>query len=297
MSGRGHTKALRTIAVALVALALVASGCGKSSKKTSTGGGSTLFKQLPASIQKAGALTVGSDVSYAPVEFYKEGTKQVQGIDLDLCNAMSQKLGLSSCTFQNTTCDGIIPALLANRFDIIMSAMSDTKEREAKIDFIDYFNVGTSILVAKGNPQKITSLDDLCGKTIGIQKGTTQEDVANKQKDKCKSSGKDLTILTFETDTDAQQALKAGRSVADMNDFPVAAYTAKTSGGGNDFEVVGSQIDAGPYGIGVRKADTQLRSALQAALKAIIDDGTYDKILADWNVTQGALKTAAVNGA
>jgi polar amino acid transport system substrate-binding protein len=90
--------------------------------------------------------------------------------------------------------------------------------------------------------------------------------------------------------------VRSGRAVADMNDFPVAAYAAKTLGGGGQFEVVGQQIEAGPYGIGVLKDNTQLRDALQAALKAVIADGTYDQILQKWNVTQGALKTATING-
>lgn len=241
-----------------------------------------------------GRLLVGSDIAYAPVEFYEEGTNRATGIDIDLCEAIAKEMGLGGgCEFRNTTFDGIIPALKARRFDIIMSAMSDTPERQKEIDFVDYFKAGTSILVRKGNPEGIRSLDDLCGKTVGIQKGTTQEEVANAQKEKCKASGSDLTVLTFETDPEAQQALKAGRTVADMNDFPVAAYVAQTTG---DFEVVGEQIETGPYGIGVRKEDTDLRDAIQAALKAIIADGTYDRILAKWNVTQGALKTAAVNG-
>ena len=76
-------------------------------------------------------------------------------------------------------------------------------------------------------------------------------------------------MLTFSTDTDALTQIKSGRAAADMNDFPVAEYNAKTSGGGNDFEVVGEQISAGPYGIGVRKDDTQLRNAIQAARQPI----------------------------
>src|SRR4029079_12452832 len=100
--------------------------------------------------------------------------------------------------------------------------------------------------------------------------------------------------LTFDTDVDAQQALRAGRSVADMNDFPVAAYVASQTA---DFEVVGEQIDAGPYGIAFRKEDTALRDEVQTALKAVISSGAYDKILEKWKVTDGALKTAAINGA
>jgi polar amino acid transport system substrate-binding protein len=257
-----------------------------------------LGKRLPEAIADRGTLLVGSDIAYAPVEFYEEGTEVAKGIDVDLCARIAEKLGEGfTCEFQNTTFDGIIPALQAKRFDIIMSAMSDNPERQQAIDFVDYFSAGTSILVKKGNPEGIQSLDDLCGKTIGLQSGTTQEDVAKAQTTKCQTDGKGaIEILTFETDVDAQQALKAGRSVADMNDFPVAAYTAKNSGGGNDFEVVGEQIEAGPYGIGVRKEDTELRDVLQDALKEVIADGGYDEVLATWDVTQGALKTAAING-
>jgi polar amino acid transport system substrate-binding protein len=256
-----------------------------------------LGAMLPEQIAQARTLKVGSDIAYAPVEFFKEGTQEAQGIDVDLCNAIVGTFGSGfTCTFQNTTFDGLIPALNAKRFDAIMSALSDTKERQQAITLIDYFNAGTSILVRKGNPEGIRSLDDLCGKTIGLQRGTTQEELANEQRDKCRTSGKDLTVLTFDKDTDALLALKAGRSVADMNDFPVAAYNAKTSGGGSDFEVVGAQVDPAPYGIGVRKDDTALRDALQAGLRQIISNGTYDQVLQKWDVTQGALKTATING-
>lgn len=285
----------------LLAFGLLTAACGSDDPALDTGDGTSTtvgeaVAEVPAEIAEAGELKVGSDIAYPPVEFFEEGTQKAQGLDVDLCNAIAAKLALAKgCNFQNTTFDGIIPALTAKRFDIIMSALSDTAERQQTIDFVDYFNVGTSILVAKGNPENIRSLDDLCGKTIGLQAGTTQEEVAKEQAAKCESEGKGkLEVLTFETDTDAQQQLKAGRTVADMNDFPVAAYVAQTSGG--EFEVVGEQIDAGPYGIGVRKEDTQLRDALKAALEAIIADGTYAEILEKWNVSQGAVSEVTING-
>src|SRR6266508_4626475 len=289
----------RSLLLAMAAsLALVLAACGGNGGgegAQSGGGGLTdLGKKLPSAIQQSKEIKVGSDIAYAPVEFYKEGTQEVQGIDLDLAQAMGQKLGVKF-TFANTTFDGIIPALKASRFDIIMSAMSDTPERQKEVDFIDYFKAGTSILVKKGNPQGIKSLDDLCGKTIALQKGTTQVDVANEQQGKCTSAGKaKINILTYDKDTDDQLQLRTGRSVADMNDFPMAAYAAATVGGGDDGEVVGEQIGAGPYGIGVRKTDTQLRDALPEARKAIVADGTYAQVLQKWNVSQGALATAAI---
>jgi polar amino acid transport system substrate-binding protein len=283
-------------------LALLLAACGgnggnEGTSSGSGGGGLTdLGKKLPASVQQAREVKVGSDIAYAPVEFYKEGTREVQGIDVDLAQALGKKLGVKF-TFNNTTFDGIIPALKAKRFDIIMSAMSDTPERQKEVDFLDYFNAGTSIIVKKGNPEGIQSLDDLCGRTIALQKGTTQVDVATGQQGKCKSAGKpEIKILTYDKDTDALLQLRTGRAVADMNDFPVAAYAAKTVGAGGDFEVVGQQIEAGPYGIGVRKDDTQLRDTLQEALKAIIADGSYAQVLQKWNVSQGSLTTAAING-
>jgi polar amino acid transport system substrate-binding protein len=293
MGGRRTiTRWRAAVIVGVMALALTACGGGNGgggSSAAPAGDLTELGKQLPAAIQQSREIKVGSDIAYAPVEFYENGS-EVKGIDPDLAEALGKELGVKF-TFVNTTFDGIIPALLSKRFDIIMSAMSVTPEREKTISFLSYFNAGTSILVKKGNPQGIKSLDDLCGKTVALQKGTTQEAVAKTQQAKCA-----FTLRTFDRDTEALLQVKSGAAVADMNDFPVAAYNAQTSGGGNDFEVVGSQIQAGPYGIGIRKDDTQLRNALQAALKKIVENGEYDKVLAKWNVANGALKTAEVSG-
>jgi polar amino acid transport system substrate-binding protein len=299
--GRGarvRRTTLSLLPAALVA-ALSLTACGSSSggddptlsQPTGSAAASSSLKDLlPQAVRDAGKLTVGSDVAYPPVEFNDTDGKTAIGIDPDIAAAIGEKLGVK-LEFVNGTFDGLIPQLTTSkRIDLIMSAMSDNKKRQATVDFVDYFSAGTSIIVKKGNPEKITGLDDFCGKTVAIQRGTTQDDVAEAQKTKCGS--KKLTILKFDTDPEALQQIKGGRAVADMNDFPVAAYTAQKQ---PDFEVVGEQLEAGPYGIGVRKSDTQLRDAIKAALQAIIDDGTYTKILEKWNVTQGALKTATVN--
>jgi polar amino acid transport system substrate-binding protein len=298
---------------ALVAMAVVgtlaAAGCGSSKKAATTSttattaaAGSTattaatLFSKLPSSVQGAKEIKVGSDVSYAPIEFFKEGTQQIQGLDYDIGQALGAKLGVK-VTFTNSTFDGLIPAMNTGRFDMIMSAMTDNTTRQKTVDFVDYFTAGTAILVQKGNPKHIQSLGDLCGKTVALEKGTTQESVAMTQSKTCTDGGKaKINLLSLAKDTDALQQLKIGRSDADMNDFPVAAYNALTSSNGNDFEVAGQQFQSAPYGIAISKTNTQLRDAVQAALKAIIADGTYDQILTTWKVTGGALKTAAING-
>ncbi|MFF3885257.1 ABC transporter substrate-binding protein [Streptomyces sp. NPDC001914] len=296
-----------------VAGALILTGCGDQTDKSSDTGSSDtssssapLAGKLPADIKKAGVIKVGSDIAYPPVEYMESG--KAVGIDPDIADALGKQLGVKF-EFQNGKFDQLIVGLQSKRFNAVMSAMSDTKDRQNGIDsdtgkkagngidFVDYFTAGTSILVQKGNPKGIQSLDDLCGKVVALQKGTTSEGIAKAQSTKCTKDGKKaITLQTFDTDPEALLRLKQGASVADLNDFPVAAYNAKTSGGGKDFEVVGDQIEAGPYGIGVSKESTQLRDALQAAMTAIIENGDYAKILEKWNVKDGAVTEAKING-
>jgi polar amino acid transport system substrate-binding protein len=292
------TLVLRKALFALVVLTVAAAGvsCKSATTATSTPSASGLFAKLPAAIQTSKVIQVGSDVGYAPIEFFKEGTQQIQGVDYDIGQALGSKLGVT-VTFVNAPFDGQPAALKAKRFDMVLSARTDNKTRQAEFDFVDYFTAGTGILVKKGNPKNINSLDDLCGKTVALEKGTTQADVADGQSTKCQSAGKvAVNVLKLEKDTDAIQQLKIGRSDVDLNDYPVAVYNAKTSGGGNDFQVTGQQFNGAPYGITFTKDNTQLRDAVQLALKAIIADGTYDQILKRWGVSAGALKTAAING-
>ncbi|MFJ1971900.1 ABC transporter substrate-binding protein [Streptomyces sp. NPDC087903] len=305
----------RTAAVGAIAVAgaLLLTACGDQTDKSSSDSTSEssasaapLAGKLPADIKSAGVIKVGSDIAYPPVEYMESG--KAVGIDPDIADALGKQLGVKF-DFQNGKFDQLIVGLQSKRFNVIMSAMNDTKDRQNGvdsdtgkkvgdgIDFVDYFTAGTSILVQKGNPKNIKSLDDLCGKVVALQKGTTSEGIAKAQSTKCKKDGKKaITLQTFDTDPEALLRLKQGASVADLNDFPVAAYNAKTSGGGNDFEVVGEQIEAGPYGIGVSKSNTQLRDALQAAMSAIIANGEYKKILEKWNVTDGAVTEAKING-
>ncbi|MEU6539556.1 ABC transporter substrate-binding protein [Streptomyces sp. NPDC047000] len=303
---------LAAVGAIAVAGALLLTACGDQTDKGGSSSGSSssasapLAAKLPADIRKAGVIKVGSDIAYPPVE-YMQGGKAV-GIDPDIADALGKQLGVKF-QFQNGKFDELIVGLQANRFNIIMSAMNDTKDRQngvnsdtgkkagTGVDFVDYFTAGTSILVQKGNPKGIKSLDDLCGKVVALQRGTTSEGIAKAQNTKCTKDGKKaITLQTFDTDPEALLRLKQGASVADLNDFPVAAYNAKTSGGGKDFEVVGDQIEAGPYGIATGKENTQLRDALQAAVGAIIKNGDYQKILEKWNVTDGAVTEAKTNG-
>ncbi|MFK0219079.1 ABC transporter substrate-binding protein [Streptomyces vinaceus] len=306
-AARSRIAAVGAIAVAG---ALILTGCGdqteKGSSSTPSGGTSKdssapLFSALPKKIQDAGVIKIGTDSAYAPMEFVEGG--KIVGVDPDIAEALGKQLGVKM-QFTAGTFDGLITSIYTGREDAIMSSITDNKKRQEGlddkgqkigkgIDFVDYFSSGLSLLVKKGNPEGIKSMDDLCGKTVAVQRGTIYEDTFKAQAEKC--GDKKLTIQAFDTDAEAQTRVKAGGAVADLNDYPVAAYTVKTSGGGNDFEVAGQQSDVGLFGIGVSKENTQLRDALKQALDAIIKDGSYAKVLEKWNVQDSAVKSATVN--
>jgi ABC-type amino acid transport substrate-binding protein len=131
-----------------------------------------------------GVLNVGSDIAYAPFEFFQEGTEIADGLDVDMATAIAEVLGVEA-EFINTGWDGIIPALQTEDFDVIMSAMTITEDRSEEIDFVAYISVGTGIVVPTGNPDNIQDLDDLCGLTVAVQVGTIQLDILNDQNDEC----------------------------------------------------------------------------------------------------------------
>ncbi|GGX83920.1 ABC transporter substrate-binding protein [Streptomyces anandii] len=302
---------LAAVGAIAVAGALILTGCGDQTKDknnasgSSSAGSAPLADKLPSSIRDKGVIRVGSDISYAPVEF-KDNSGKVVGLDPDLADAMGKQLGVKF-DFQNGTFDALLTGLRSNRYDIAMSAMTDNKNRQEGVDpttgkkvgegvdFVDYLTAGVSIYTRKGDTKGITSWSDLCGKKIAVERGTVSEDLAKAEAKKC-PSGKTLSIQAFDDNQQAETRLRSGGADAVSADFPVAAYAVKTSGGGKDFQIVGDQVEAAPYGIAVAKSSTQLRDALQAALNAVIKSGEYQKILQKWGAQDGAVKESAING-
>jgi polar amino acid transport system substrate-binding protein len=307
-----HFKYARgVIAAAALGSAVVAAGCG-GSDNTSVGpapGGNgaavktasptakvdaTAAKLLPAAVKQQGTLTVATDPTYAPDEFIDQDGKTIVGFDVDLAKALGSKLGLK-VKVVNSTFDSIIPGLAAKKYDLGISSHNDTKEREQTVDFVDYFEAGSSFYVnAQGGPT-ISTLDDLCGHRVAVEKGTTQADDALAQAKKCAAAGKAKpTALVFPDQNGANLALSSGRADVAMADTPVAAYLVKQSSG--HFKLVGRDYAKAPHGIAIPKG-SGLAQPVQAALKSLMADGTYKKILANWGVANIAISTPAINGA
>jgi polar amino acid transport system substrate-binding protein len=304
----------RIAAVGAIAVAgtLLLTGCGDQTddsadngSDTASASGAPLADQLPKAIRDKGVIKVGSDIAYAPVEFKDDAGKTV-GIDPDLAAAMGKQLGVTF-EFENGTFDTLLGGLRSKRYDIAMSAMTDTKDRQEGVDsetgkkvgegvdFVDYFTAGVSIYTKKGDDQGIKTWSDLCGKKLVVQRATVSHDLAKAEAKKC-TGGKTITIEAFDNDQQAQTRLRSGGGDAGSSDFPVAAYAVKTSGGGKDFELVGEQVEAAPYGIAIAKSNTELRDAIKAALDAVIENGEYDKIIKKWGVEDGAVTEATING-
>ncbi|MDP4672567.1 MAG: ABC transporter substrate-binding protein [Solirubrobacteraceae bacterium] len=285
----------------IITAALAISACGSddssSSTSTSTATGITATKDaaiaatVPSKISSAGTLSVASDASYAPMEFVKDGTKDIVGADVDLATALGQVMGLKA-DVQNATFDAIIPGLASGKYDIGMSSFTDTKEREATVDFVTYFEAGTSFFGKKGGPAP-DGLADLCGLSVAVQKGTTQADDATAQAEKCPADKK-LTLLVFPDQNGANSAVVSGRAQISMADSPVAAYQVTESNG--QLELVGTPYGTAPYGIAIPK-NSGLAEPILAALENLIAGGQYTAILKKWGLEQGAITDPVINGA
>ncbi|MGW4892220.1 ABC transporter substrate-binding protein [Kitasatospora sp. NPDC004240] len=286
--------------------ALLMTGCASGAESGATKDPvQEIRAKVPQAQRSAGVLKIGSDLNYAPVE-YRGADGKPEGLDPDIANALGKILDLR-IEIADTPFDKVIPNLHGKQYDVAMSALSDTRPRRegtdesgAKVnpgvDFVDYFIAGTSIIVPKGNPKGIKTLNDLCGQTVALQQGTTQDEIITRQVGACQRTGKPIKVHKFDSDAKALAEVASGAAVAGFNDFPVAAHAAKTTDGGNRFEVTGLQSTSTPYGIAVRKEDTQLRDVLVKAVDQLIRSGEYDKILAKWNVSAGAAQNAVVNG-
>jgi len=278
------------LAVALAATVVVA----PQASGGRTGVVQSVAAEVPAAVKKKGVLVVAADATYAPNEFIASNGKTVVGMDPDLANALGAVMGLKM-KIVNATFDTIIPGLQSHKYDLGMSSFTDTKARQKVVDFVTYFSAGTSFYVPAEGGQAITSLGDLCGQTVAVERGTTQATDATTQSAACKKAGKKaVTVSVYPDQNAANLALSSGRAQIGMADSPVAAYIVKQSKG--RFKLSGKPYGTAPYGIAIPK-ETGLDKPILYALKALMKNGTYKSILTKWGIEQGAITNPKINGA
>jgi polar amino acid transport system substrate-binding protein len=280
----------------LGALTLAACGGNDGDKGTAqpkSGGDSQLTAMVPASIKNDGKLVIGVDASYPPNESVDPGSQKIVGWDVDLGKAIAAKLGLKA-EFQNAGFDTIIPGIQSGKYELGMSSFTDNKEREAVVDFVTYYSAGTSWAALQGNPKNIDP-ENACGHKVGVQQGTVQVDDLKARSKKCTQAGKPaIQPVVRKLQTEVNNDLVAGKTDAMLADSPIVGGAAKATG---KLQIIGQAYDTAPYGIAVGKNSGQMKDAVLGAVKALIADGTYMKILKDGGVESGAITNPVINGA
>ncbi len=299
----------RRAAVAAVTLtALALAGCGDSSSDSGASGdaaGSStplpsvkadeaLAARVPQSIAEDGVIAVGSDTTYAPSEFLAEDGKTIVGFDVDLFQLVAQKLGLKA-QFETADFGSIIAGVGSGRYEVGVSSFTINPERLGQVNMVSYYSAGTQWATRKGNPDDVDP-DNACGLAIAVQRNTVQVDDITARSAKCEANGDEqITVQQFDAQSDATAAIVSGRVAAGLADSPVMAYAVQQTNG--QLELLGDIYDSAPYGYVIRKDETDFAQAVADAVKSLIDDGSYEKVLTKWGVEGGAINDPTVNPA
>jgi polar amino acid transport system substrate-binding protein len=264
--------------LALAALVSALAACGGGG-----GGGSSNTTSTGASVPNPIVWCV--DTTYPPAESIVNGS--AAGYDIDIANAVAKQLG-STAKIQTTGFGVIIPALLHKKCNAIISSMTITHERAKSVHFTPYVDVGAFLMVKKGNPDHITDLASLSGKSAAVESSTTELMALQAENKILQKQGKPLiTIKSYPADTAAAQAIISGHVSAYFADAPpVLYYIRKTNG---EFQTAGSQMETAPEGIATRPGDP-LGPQLGNAIEALYLNGKMKSILAKWQASQFALK-------
>ncbi len=316
-STRGMKKAV--VAVALAGTAVLAAACSSNSSSSTTTttaapsstttttappipttviptqvANSAIAASVPSAIKSKGTITVAMDATYPPNEFVAPDGTTIVGMDADLANAIAQTMGLKA-QLTNATFDTIIPGIVAGKYGMGASSFTDTLARQKVVDFVDYFSAGESFYVKAGSPTTFNGLASLCGHSVAVESGTTEQTDATTQAAKCKATGKgSVQVLTFNTQSEANLAVSSGRADVGFADSPVAAYIVATSNG--VFQNSGAPFNLAPYGLALPKGNG-MATPVKNAVNLLISNGVYNQILTKWGVQAGAIPTATINGA
>jgi polar amino acid transport system substrate-binding protein len=296
------------VRVGLPGLAVLAlAGCGSSSKTTtssstaptSTSAAATavdpaIAEKVPAKYKTKGTLDVASEAQYAPNEFIAPDGHTVIGMDADLIRSLAAVMGLK-VNIINSNFETIIPGLAAGRYDVGVSSFTDTKEREKTVDFVTYFQAGISFYSKTSTNSNVTTIAALCGRTVAVEKGTTEQEEATKQSSTCTKEGKKAVhVLSFPGQNPVNLAIASGRAELGMADSPVVAYQIQQSNGA--FHLLCKCYGFAPYGIAIPK-NSGLQAPTLEALKKLMANGTYTQIVNKWGVQAGAITNPVINGA
>jgi polar amino acid transport system substrate-binding protein len=276
----GPTRLFRLLLL-LAAVGLIAAGCGDDDDGDETSTDDTTEETSgddaggsgdEIALVDEGTLTVCSDIPYPPFEF-EDDDGSYTGFDIELLEEVAEQNELD-LEVRVTPFDSIIASLEAGDCDLIASAMTITEERAEQVAFSEpYFDADQSLLIRAEDEETYATLDDLAGQTIGVQSGTTGEEYANE------NAPDGATIREYETGDALFPALVSGDIAAALQDFPVNKYRANQD---DEFIVTETFPTGEQYGFAMSQDNAGLLTAVNEALAAMQEDGTYDEIYAKW---------------
>ncbi len=253
---------------------------------------------VPAEVKARGVLRVGSQQTFPPVEFREPGKTEVTGVSADLLAEVAKRLGLKLEYVQGEYAS-LISGVEADRFDVASGGISDTEEREQKLDFVNYMYSGGAMMMRADDPAVATAktIDDFCGKTTATLLGSRViMGVVEAASDRCVKAGKPaIKTEQLPSAPDARMQLDLKRVDAYMGDYPALVYMGSQFPG--RYQIVGGHYILTPYitSWGFAKNRAGLRDATQKTLQAMVADGTYKKLMEKWGVGGGALTEISIN--
>jgi polar amino acid transport system substrate-binding protein len=282
---------------AVLVLALALSACGDDGDDDSDPGDGAaptadpgLADLVPAEISEDGTITIGIDATYPPNESLDVDGETVVGWDVDLFDAVAGTLGLEA-EYVPAPFGAIIPGVQSGQYEVGVSSFTINEERLAETNMVSYFNAGTQWAARAGEP---VDPDNACGQRVAVQRDTVQVEDLETRSQACEDAGEDgITIEQFQSQEQATASVVSGQNAAMLADSPISAFAVLQTEG--ELELVGEIYDAAPYGYVVAQEQTELADALQQAVAAVIADGSYTSILAEWGVEDGGITDPAVN--
>ncbi|MDR3670189.1 MAG: ABC transporter substrate-binding protein [Holophaga sp.] len=250
--------------------------------------------QLPAAVAAKKQVTVGVNGIFPPMEFKNPGSDTLTGFDVELAQAIGQTLGVK-VVFDDQKFDQLLTSVTTNRVDFVLSGLSSTAVRQKTFDFIEYFTSGTQAYTTREQAKGINSLESLSGKTLAVSAATDYlTNIQKWSKENLEAKGKPgITMLPVDSEATARLQMVQGRAQASAISPEVFGWLGKQNPG--KFVAFGPILAPRPYGICFKKDNVQLRNAVLAALKELVKNGTYNKILAKWDLSRSGMEPL-VNG-
>ncbi len=232
----------------------------------------------PSELVDSGTLSYGTAATFPPFEYRDPATGELTGFDIDMIRILAGHMGLEPKAL-DIDFDGLVPALQGGRIDIINTAMYIKPEREEKVDFVPYMVIGEAIVVPAGNPKNVSRLPhDLSGLNVSVTRGAIGERYMVDFNEELQELGLEpMNIMTFPTNQDALLAVASGRADAFDTSIPGAAHLNQERPG--EFEVAATFDLGTKIGIATRKGDSEMRGAVQEAVKIFVEEGDYARLL------------------